>query len=326
MRKAIFSILFVVLLAVAVIAEAQHPTKIPRIGYLEGGPLSAHAARIEAFRQGLRELNYVEGKNIAIEWRFADGNRDRLAALAAELVGLKVDVIVTGGSAPTRAAKEATSLIPIVMAQDNDPVAAGIVSSLARPGGNITGLSNFSPELAGKRLEILKEVVPKLSRVALLGDPIGPSQVQVMKVLEPFAKTFDVQLQYLDVLEPKDIETAFRATVKERADGILTLASINVVAQRAQIVELAAKNRLPAIYHNSQFAEAEGLMFYGVNVFDLDRRAASYVDKILKGAMPANLPVEQPTKFEFVINLKAAKQIGVTIPPNVLARADRVVR
>ena len=326
-KAAVPSILVaVVLLGVGVIAEAQQATKIPQIGYLEGGPLSAHTSRMEAFRQGLRELGYEEGKNIVIEWRFGDGKVDRLSALATELVGLKVAVIVTGGTGPTRAAKEATSTIPIVMAQDNDPVASGVVASLARPGGNITGLSNFAPELSGKRMEILREVIPKLSRVAVLGSSTGPSYALVMRELELAAKVLGVKLQYLDILEPKDVETAFRAAAEGRADGVTTFASAMVVSQRAQIVELAAKNRLPGIYHNSQFSEAGGLMFYGVNVLDLDRRAATYVDKILKGAKPADLPVEQPTKFELVINLKTAKQIGVTIPQSVLYRADKVIK
>jgi ABC-type uncharacterized transport system substrate-binding protein len=314
------------LFALCFSAEAQQATKIPQIGYLEGGPLSAHTARMEAFRQGLRELGYEEGKTIVIEWRFGDGKVDRLSALATELVGLKVAVIVTGGTGPTRAAKAATSTIPIVMAQDNDPVTSGVIASLARPGGNITGLSNFAPELSSKRLEILREVVPKLSRVAVLGSSTGPSNALVMRELELAAKVLGVKLQYLDILEPKDVETAFRAAAKGRVDGVTTFASAMVVSQRAQIIELAAKNRLPGIYHNSQFAEAGGLMFYGVNVLDLDRRAATYVDKILKGAKPADLPVEQPTKFEFVINLKTAKQIGLTIPQRVLARADKVIK
>jgi putative tryptophan/tyrosine transport system substrate-binding protein len=290
----------------------------------------------------LRELGYEEGKNIVVEWRFGDGKVDikapslssgdvsrvspSLSALATELVGLKVAVIVTGGTGPTRAAKEATSTIPIVMAQDNDPVVSGVVASLARPGGNITGLSNFAPELSSKRLEILKEVVPKLSRVAVLGSSTGPSYALVMRELELAAKVLGVKLQYLDILEPKDVETAFRAAAEGRADGITTFASAMVVSQRAQIVELAVKNRLPGIYHNSQFSEAGGLMFYGVNVLDLDRRAAAYVDKILKGAKPADLPVEQPTTFDLMINLKTASQIGLTIPPQVLARADKVIK
>ena len=289
----------VVLLALCVSAEAQQATTIRQIGYLEGGPLSAHTARMEALRQGLRELGYEDGKNISIEWRFGDGKVDRLSALAAELVGLKVAVIVTGGAGPTRAAKEATSTIPIVMAQDNDPVASGVVASLARPGGNITGLSNFAPELSSKRLEILRAVIPKLSRVAVLGSSTFPSYALVMRELELAAKVLGVKLQYLDILEPKDVETAFRAAAEGRAEGVTTFASAMVVSQRAQIVELAAKNRLPGIYHNSQFSEAGGLMFYGVNVLDLDRRAATFVDKILKGAKPADLPVEQPTQVRF---------------------------
>jgi ABC-type uncharacterized transport system substrate-binding protein len=306
-------------------AQAQQQTKIPKIGYLEGGPLSAHTARMEAFRQGLRELGYEEGKKIVIEWRFADNKVDRLSALAGELVRLKVDIIVSAGAIATRAAKAATSTIPIVMAQDNDPVAEGVVASLARPGGNITGLSNFSPELSSKRLEILREVVPKLSRVAVLGSR-APTYALVMRELERAAKLLGVKLQYQDISEPKDVETAFQAAAEGRADGVTTFPSAMIVSQRAEIIELAAKNRLPGMYHNSQFAEAGGLMFYGVNVLDLDRRAATFVDKILKGAKPGDLPVEQPKKFEFIINLKAAKQIGLTIPPNVLARADRVIR
>jgi putative tryptophan/tyrosine transport system substrate-binding protein len=323
-RAAVQSILVAVaLLAVAAIAEAQ---KIPQIGYLEGGPRSAHTSRMEAFRQGLRELGYEEGKNIVIEWRFGDGKVDPLSALATELVGLKVAVIVTGGTGPTRAVKAATSTIPILMAQDNDPVASGVVANLARPGGNITGLSNFAPELSSKRLEILREVVPTLSRVAVLGSSTSPSKPLVMSELEPAAKVLGVKLEYLDILQPEDVETAFRDAAKRRADGVTTFASAMIVSQRAQIVELAAKNRLPGIYHNSQFPEAGGLMFYGVDVLDLDRRAATYVDKILKGAKPADLPVAQPTKFELIVNLKTAKQIGVTIPQSVLYRAGKVIK
>ena len=292
MRKAgVLSILFVVvLLAVAVIAEAQQPKKVPRIGYLSGPSLSANAARIEAFRQGLRELGYVEGKNIVIEWRSADGKLDRLPALAAELVRLKVAVIVTSGAALTRRAKEATSTIPIVMTNDPDPVGDGFVASLARPGGNITGLSTFAPEISGKQLELLKEIVPKLSRVAVLGTSTATGYAQTLKEIELAAEAFKVQLQYLDVLHPKDIETAFRAASKGRADAVLVLNSPVLGSQRTQIAELAVKNRLPAMYHQSEFVEDGGLMFYGVNVTDLNRRAATYVDKILKGAKPADLP------------------------------------
>ena len=320
------SVIAFVLVVAGAVAQAQQPTKVPRIGYLTAASLAANSARIEAFRQGLRELSYVEGKNIVIERRYADGKLDRLPALAAELVRLKVDVIVTTGGSATRAAKEATSTIPIVMTQDPDPVGNGFVASLARPAGNITGLANFAPELSGKRLEILREVVPKLSRVAVLGTSTIPGYAQVLREVELVAKAFGVQLQYLDVLDSKDIETAFRAASKGRADAVLTLNSSILNSQRAQLADLTVKNRLPAIYYDSQFVEAGGLMAYGVNVLDLDRRAATYVDKILKGRTPADLPVEQPMKFEFVTNLKAAKQIGLTIPPWLLARADKVIR
>jgi ABC-type uncharacterized transport system substrate-binding protein len=325
-EKILICLLATVLLTTASIAEAQQPTKIPRIGYLSPTPSSTNSARVEAFRQGLRELGYVEGKNIFIEYRYANGKLDRLPALAAELIGLKVDVIVTTSPAPTRAAKEATSTIPIVFAQDADPVASGFVASFARPGGNITGLSTLAPELSGKRLELLKEVVPKLSRVAVLGTSSIPSTAPTLKETELAAGTFKVQLQYLDVLDAKDIEAAFRAASKGRVDAVLVLAGPVVLPERTQIAKLAVKSRLPAIYPQTEFTEAGGLMYYGANTPELFRRAATYVDKILKGGKPSDLPVEQPTKFELVINLKAAKQIGLTIPPNVLARADKVIK
>jgi putative ABC transport system substrate-binding protein len=287
---------------------------------------SPASARIEAFRQGLRELGYVEGKNIVIEYRYAEGKPDRLPALAAELVRFKIDIIVTGGSSPTRAAKEATVTIPIVMSQDIDPVGSGFVASLARPGGNITGLSNFAPELSGKRLELLKETVPKLSRVAVLGASTLPANAQALREVELAAGAFKVQLQYLDVIDPKDIEAGFRAASRGRAEAVLALPSAVLISHRTQIADFAAKNRFPAIYYATEFVEDGGLMSYAPNFPDLSRRAATYVDKILKGANPADLPVEQPKKFEFVINLKAAKQIGLTIPPNVLARADKVIK
>ena len=308
------------------VAQAQQPTKIPRIGFLSATSLSTMSARIEALRQGLRELGYVEGKNIVIEWRSAEGKADLLPALAAELVRLKVDVIVTGGPPATRAAKEATITIPIVMEQDSDPVGLGYVASLARPGGNITGLSTLASEISGKRLELLKEIIPKLSRVAVLGTSTRPGNAQSLREVELAAGAFKVQVQYLDVLDVKDIETAFRAGTKGHAEAILVLQSPGLFSQRTQVADLAVKNRLPAIYPQTEYTEAGGLMYYGANTPDLFRRAAVYVDKILKGAKPADLPVEQPTKFEFVINLKAAKQIGLTIPPNVLARADRVIK
>jgi putative ABC transport system substrate-binding protein len=309
------------------VAAAQQTTKTPRIGYLTNTSLSGGAANIESFRQGLRDLGYIEGKNIVIERRSGEGNRDRQRALAVELVRLKVDVIVAGGSGDIRAAMEATATIPIVMVQSGDPVGSGVVASLARPGGNITGLSTVRPELSGKRLELLKEIVPRLSRVAVFGNSASSDNAQVLKEIELAAGAFGVKLQYLDVLSPKDVETAFQAASKARNDAVLfQVAAPLISSQRPQIAELALKNRLPLMYERAREVEAGGLMSYGVSVDGLYRRAATYVDKILKGAKPADLPVEQPTKFEFIINLKAAKQIGLTIPPNVLARADKVIR
>ena len=313
------------LFALWAIAEAQQPAKVPRIGYLTADSRSASAhVRAEAFRQGLRELGYVEEKSIVIEWRSAEGKRDRLSALAAELVRLKVDIIVTGGPTATRPVKEATTPIPVVMTQDSDPVGNGFVASLARPGGNITGLSNLAQELSGKRLELLKEIVPKLSRVAVLGMSTNPGNSQSLRETELAAGAFGVQIQYLDARDSKDIEAALRSASKGRADAVLVL---NFPGDVSRVIpDLAVKNRLPAIYYNSTIVNNGGLMSYGASITDLDRRAATYVDKILKGAKPAHLPVEQPTKFEFIINLKAAKQIGLTIPPNVLARADKVLK
>ncbi len=325
-RRIVISLLATVLLITVPLAEAQQPKKIPRIGYLTASSLSANAARIEAFRQGLRELGYVEGKNIVIEYRYAEGKLDRQSELAAELVGLKVDVIVTGGPTVTRAAKDPTNTIPIVMTQDPDPVKNGFVTSLARPGGNITGLSTLSPETSGKRLELLKEIVPKLSRVVVFGNSAQPGNAQSLKEVELAAGALKVQLQYLDVLTTKDIETAFRDASKGHVDAVLLLQSSVVISQRSQLADLAVKNRLPAMYYTAEFVEDGGLMTYSVSVTDLFRRAATYVDKILKGAKPADLPVEQPKKFELVINLKTAKQIGLTIPPSVLARADKVIK
>ena len=307
-------------------ADAQQPRKIPRIVYFSAGSASSQASRLDVFKQGLRELGYAEGKDIIIEQRYAEGKLDRVAALAAELVGLKLDVIVTGGPAATRSAKEATATIPIVMGFDYDPVGSGVVASLARPGGNITGLSSLAPEIGGKQLELLKEVLPRLSRVAVLGNSTEPGIGQLRKEAELVAAALKMQLQYLDILAPKDIGTAFEAATKSRAESVLALSSFIIISQRTQIAELATKNRLPAIYPWPEFVEDGGLMTYGANSNDLFRRAATYVDKILKGSKPADLPVEQPVKFEFIINLKAAKQIGLTIPPNVLARADRVIK
>ena len=306
--------------------QAQNPTKVPRIGYLVVPPIVlANQARIEAFRQGLRALGYIEGKNIIVEWRSAEGKFDRLAALAADLVRLNVDVIVTAGPADTRAAKEATSTIPIIMAQDTDPIGNGFVASLARPDGNITGLSTLAPEISGKQLELLREVAQRILRVAVFGTSTYPGNAQAVTEIKRAAGTFGIKVEYLNVQDLKDIETGFQAA-KDRADAILVLPSPALNPGRARIIELSVKNRLPSIYSNREFVEAGGLMSYGVNFSDLFRRAAIYVDKILKGTKPADLPVEQPTKFELVINLKTAKQIGLIIPPNVLARADRVIR
>jgi putative ABC transport system substrate-binding protein len=314
------------LLAPCSAVEAQQPTKIPRIGYLAAASRSISSARAEAFRQGLRELGYVEGKNIIIEYRYGEEKLNRLPAHAAELVRLKVDVIVTAAPSVTRATKKATITIPIIMAQDRDPVGNGFVASLARPGGNITGLSTLAPEVSGKQLELLKEIVPRLSRLAVFGTSSIPGHTQSLREIELAAGAFKVQLQYLAVLSPKDIETAFRAAGKGFADAVLVLPGSIFNSNRPQIVKLAAKSRLPAIYSHSQYVVQGGLMTYGASLPDLDRRAAKYVDKILKGAKPADMPVEQPQKFELLVNLKAAKQIGLTIPPNVLARADRVIK
>jgi putative ABC transport system substrate-binding protein len=268
----------------------------------------------------------VEGKNIVIEWRFAEGKLDRLPSLANELVNLKVDVIVSGGPAVTRAVKEATSTIPIVMSYDDDPVGNGFVASLARPGGNITGLSTVSPEISGKQLELLKEIVARLTRVAVLGASTQPGNTQALREVEVAARAFGVQVQYLDVLGPKEIETAFREASKARAEAVLVMETPVLISQRRQVADLAVKGRLPTIYGRPEHVEDGGLMSYATSFTDLSRRAATYVDKILKGAKPADLPVEQPRKFEFVINLKAAEQIGLTIPQWVLVKADKVIK
>jgi putative ABC transport system substrate-binding protein len=312
---------FVLLFAISASAHGQSPAKIPRIGYLTGD--SASSARSEAFRQGLRELGYIEGKNIVIEWRAWQGKRERQRPFAAELARLNVDVIVAVGSADIRAAQEATAKIPIVMVQGGDALGSGFVASMARPGGNITGLATPRPELSGKRLEILKQIVPHLSRVAVFGS----SQDEIQKELDLAGAALGVKLLYHDVRSRKDFEVAFRAATKARAEAILfRLGGPVIYPYREYIAELAVKSRLPAIHERAEEVEAGGLLSYGTVIPDLYRRAAIYVDKILNGAKPADLPVEQPTKFELVINVKTAKQIGLTIPPQVLARADRVIR
>ena len=313
-------------LALAANVQAQQLKKEPRIGFLSSVSPQAVSERTDAFRQALRDRGYAEGKNIHIDWRYADGNSERLPGLAAELVRLNVDVIVTGGPAVNRYAKEATATIPIVLSFDNDPVGNGFAASLARPGGNITGLSTHHPEISGKQLELLKEIFPRLARVAVVGNATVPGNSQAVGQTELAAEALGVKVQYLDVRTPAQIESAFRAAVKGHAEALLVLGSQIVTSERKQFADLAVKSRLPAIYWNPESVEAGGLMSYSANLNDLFRRAAYYVDKILKGAKPADLPIEQPTKFELVINLKTAKQIGLTIPPNVLARADRVIK
>jgi putative ABC transport system substrate-binding protein len=325
MRRIGLAVALTVSLALAPLAgEAQQAGKMPRIGVL-GGDRSAQTARIKAFREGLGELGYVEGKSIVIEWRFLGDKGDRFPALAVELTRLKVDVLVAFGPASTQAAKEATNTIPIVMAQVNDPIGAGFVASLARPGGNITGLSMMAPELSGKKLELLKEIVPKLSRVAVFGTSTLPGNAQSVKETELAAKTLGLQLAYLGVEDPKDFDTAFRDAVSWRAHAIIVLQSPVFGSRRKALVELAVKNRLPAIYPHSDYMDVGGLMYYGPSTTALFRRAATYVDKILKGAEPADLPVEQATKFELLINLKTAKALGLTIPQSVLLRADQII-
>ena len=323
-RKITVLTICAMLLALGVSAQAQQPTKIPRIGILAPDSSAFPAsARYDSFRQGLRELGYIEGKNIFIEIRYAEGKQDRLSDIANELVKLKVDVIVTATRPGARAAKNATKTIPIVFAAVGDPVRAGLVSSLARPGGNITGLSILETELFGKRLELLKETFPKITRVAYFRESQGTGSVEIQAAA---ARALGLQLQSLEVRSAKDFDGAFEAVLKERAQALTTAASPVISTNQQRIVAFAAKNRLPALYPYREVIEAGGLMFYGVSFSDLFRRAATYVDKILKGAKPADLPVEQPTKFEFVINLITAKQIGLTIPPNVLVRADKVVK
>jgi putative ABC transport system substrate-binding protein len=310
------------------LATAQQPGKLPRVGILfPGSPASGVSLSfLKAFREGLQEVGYVEGQNLAIERRYAEGVSERFPDLAAELVHLKVDVIVTTGGQPARAAKQATAAIPIVFTQVADPVAERLVASLAQPGGNITGLSQIGLELAGKRLELLKETLPEISRVAVLRTSRSQGSIARFKWTQVAARAIGVELKSLEVRRSDDFEGAFRAATAGGAGALVVFQSALINTHRIQIVELAAKRRLPTMFEEGTQVEAGGLMSYGPSFFDLQRRAATYVDKILKGAKPADLPVEQPTKFELVINLKTAKQIRITIPPNVLARADKVIR
>jgi ABC-type uncharacterized transport system substrate-binding protein len=318
-------IAFVFVVAGAV-AQAQPTTQIPRIARLSPLSASADAPIFAAFRQGLRDHGWVEGQNLTIEHRFAEGKFDRLPELAAELVRLKVDVIISGSTPGALAAKDATSTIPIVMVTTGDPVGTGLISSLARPGGNLTGVTALGQELSGKRLELLKEAIPSVTRIAVLSNPANPDTSFSVKGVEVAAQALGTQLRVFEVRDATGIDGAFRAMTGERAQALMVLTDPMFVTHRRSIVELSVKSRLPAMYPISEFADAGGLMFYGASLPDMYRRAATYVDKILRGAKPADLPVEQPTKFEFVVNLKTAKQIGVTITPNVLARADKVIK
>ena len=324
-RRHLIIVVFASLLGVPLASLGQQPAKVARIGFLEASTPSAIAARVEAFRQGLRDLGYVEGKNVVIEYRYAEGNFDRLPALAAELVRLNVNVIVTGGPTAIPAAKAATTAIPIVMAFDTDPVGSGFAASLAKPGGNITGLSTLAPELSAKQIELLKEIVPKLARVAVLGTASRPGSAHALREVENAAKALKVQVQFQDVVDPKGIDAAFLAARKGSADAVLVLGSPLFNANRMELTELASKSRYPVIYDRAEFVEAGGLMTYSVSLADLARRAATYVDKILKGAKPGDLPIEQPTKFDLVVNMKTAKALGIKIPNSVLAQATKVI-
>jgi putative ABC transport system substrate-binding protein len=323
-QQIIFALLPALMLTFPHSAAAQQPTKVPRIGYLSArGAVSLPRSYSEGFRQGLRDLGYIEGKNILIEFRYAEGKLDRFPSLVAELVQLKVDVLVSTETAAIRAAKQATKTTPIVFVTSQDPVAAGYVDSLARSGGNLTGLTRLTRELSGKRLELLKEVVPGISRIGLLGEVDASG----FKDYEAPAGALKIQLQSLEVRGPNpDFEGAFQATAKARAGALITIHNFLIGRYRKRIADLAMKHRLPSMYEDSRYVEEGGLVSYAANELEVSRRAAVYVDKILKGAKPAELPVEQPTKFQFIINLKAAKQIGLTIPPHVLALADKVIK
>jgi putative tryptophan/tyrosine transport system substrate-binding protein len=306
--------------------EAQESKNIPRLGFLSAGTAQSDGDRLAIFREGLRELGHVEAKNILIEYRFADGKLDRLPELAVGLVRLNVNIIVTAGNEAVQAAKNATQTIPIVMAFSGDPVGAGFVANLARPGGNITGLSRINIELTSKRLELLNETVPSATRIAVLFNPEGRVPVLALKEAQAAAQKLGLQIQALEMQAPQDIESAFRSAVRERAGAIMTLPGGFTGFYRKRIVNLAAKSRLPGVYNNARFVEDRGLMSYASDQREEFRRATLYVDRILKGTKPADLPVEQPTKFDLLINLKTAKQIALTIPPHILARADRVIR
>jgi ABC-type uncharacterized transport system substrate-binding protein len=327
-RRAFLGTVAGALLASPLAAEAQQAAKVARIGFLATN-LAANPHLPEAFRQGLRDLGYVEGRNVVIEYRDAEGKLERLPALAAELVALKVDVILAPGPPQALAAKQATRTLPIVFAAASDPITDGLVTSLAQPGGNVTGLSFFGPELVGKRLEQLTQGVPGVSRVAVLWQPGGQGErtdKDMLKGAEVAARALGVRLQFVEARGPADFDRAFSDMTRARAGALTVLGSSMFTSERRRLVDLAAKNRLPAVYPQREFVDVGGLMAYGPNVTDLFRRAATYVDKILKGAKPGDLPVEQPTKFELIINLKTAKALGLTIPPSLLGRADEAIQ
>ncbi len=323
-----FLAILVLLVGCVGMADAQQPAKIPRIGILPPGPISAERMHLwEAFRQGLRELGYVEGQNIALQFPSGEVKTERLPELAAELVRSDVNIIVAVAQPAVRAAQRATRSIPIVTPVVSDPVETGIVTSLAHPGGNVTGLSLLSVDLSGKRLELAKEIIPKISRIAILSNAVNPGNITPqLRGVKTAASALGLSIQVVEVLGANDFERAFQDAKKGRAGALLVLDDSLFFTHLTQIVRLAEQNRLPAIYGFTEFVEAGGLMVYAANLAGMFRRAATYVDKILKGAKPADLPVEQPTKFEFIINLKTAKQIGLTIPPNVLTRADKVIK
>jgi putative ABC transport system substrate-binding protein len=321
-----FFAILVSLVGCVEMAEAQQSKKIPRIGFLGNSTPALEENLVGPFREGLRDLGYVEGKNILIEYRWAEGKYDRFPALIGELVAQKVDIIVTAGTPASLAVKKAAPSIPLVMAAVGDPIGTGLIESLAHPGGNVTGLTAIAADLEGKRLELLREVIPKLSHVAVFWNPASPFQVISEKEVQAAARAFRMKVLSLGVQAPEQFDNAFATIRKERPRALLVLADRLFLHNRARIMEFATKNRLPGVYAYLELVEAGGLMSYGPSYADMHRRAATYVDKILKGRKPADLPVEQPIKFELIINLKAAKQIGLTIPPNVLGRADKVIK
>jgi putative ABC transport system substrate-binding protein len=324
-RRTFMAMSAIAILTAPLAAEAQQPVRVPRIGFLWPSPPSERQYLLDAFRQGLRELGYIESQNIVVEVRSAEGKYDRLPALATELVHLKVDVIVTTASPATMAAQQATKTIPIVMAVVVDPVATGFIASLARPGGNITGVSIMASDLVGKQLDLLKQVVP-IFQVVVLWNPANPGNAPQLREAEVAARKLGVRLKPLEARNPDDLDNAFAAMTKERPSGLIVLVDTMLVGHRARLADLAAKSRIPAIYGLRDHVEAGGLMAYSANLTEMYRRAATYVDRILKGSKPADLPVEQPTKFEFVINLKTAKALGLTFPQSILTRADEIIQ